>query len=126
MTETVPTSVETSSPEALTMLPSMLPAKCEPSVSSSVRLESLPTLIAPASCWAIALSAATLLPPLQPSAQTESRMSSASSLTTSTPSSVMTALVLVTWKTWPLLLVSVPPVIVKWLVPLAASPDMDW
>ena len=45
---------------------------------------------------------------------------------TVTPERVMMALVLVTWNTWPLRLVRVPPVMVKELVPLSASPDMDW
>ena len=84
-----------------------------------------PTLIAPESFWAEALSSAVLPPPLQPSSQTESRTLSLSLFVISTPESVMTALVLVTWNTWPLLLVRLPPVIVKAEVPLAASPDMD-
>ena len=105
VTETVPVSVETVPPEALTMLPSMLPVKLLPSVRLSVSLESPPTLIAPDRTCAMAFKVAVLLPPLQPSAQTESRMLSPSSLTMLTFFSVMTALVLVTWKTWPFLLV---------------------
>ena len=109
VTETVPVSVETVPPEALTMLPSMLPSmlpvKLLPSVRLSVSLESPPTLIAPDRTCAMAFRVAVLLPPLQPSAQTESRMLSPSSFAILTFLSVMTALVFVTWKTWPFLLV---------------------
>ena len=63
--------------------------------------------------------------PFQPSSHTESSTFSASSLVISTPVRVMIAWVLVTWKTWPLLLVRLPPVMVKAEVPESASPDMD-
>ena len=126
VTDTVPVFVETVSPAALTMYPSTYPVKEDPSVRFSVREESLPTRMAPDSSCAEALRTAVFPPPVQPSPQTESRTFSASSFTIFTPSRVMTALVFVTWKTCPLRLVMLPPVMVKWLVPLSASPDMDW
>ena len=105
VTDTEPVSVETVAPEALTMLPSMLPVKLLPSDRFSVSLESLPALIAPDRTCAMAFRVAVLLPPLQPSAQTESRTLSSSSFVMLTFLSVMTALVFVIWKTWPFLLV---------------------
>ena len=79
----------------------------------------------PLRLWPTAFSSAMFEAPFQPSAHTLSRMSSASSLTSSTPVSVMTAWVFVTWNMWPFWLVRLPPVMVKWDVPLSASPDMD-
>ena len=53
-------------------------------------------------------------------------MFSLSRFVISTPVRLMIAFVLVTWKTCPFLLVSVPPVMVNEDVPESASPDIDW
>ena len=126
VTSTVPTSVETVSPLAFSISPLIAPVNVEPLVRLSVKVESLPTRMVPSSVWPVALSVATLPAPLQPSAHTDNRMLAASSLTSFTPSRLMIALVLVTWKMWPFLLVSVPPVMLNDEVPLSASPDIDW
>ena len=125
-TTTVPTSVETVSPLALVMFPPIVPVKLDPSVRLSVSCESLPTRIVPSRVWLVALSVAVFVSPFQPSAQTESRIFSESLLIIFTLSRLITAVVFVTWKTWPFLLVSVPPFIVNTDVPLSASPDIDW
>ena len=124
-TLTVPTSDETCVPAALMISPLTVPSKEEPFFRVMVRVELLPTSRAPAIFWASATSSAMLDAPLQPSSQTESRMS-LPSLTSFTPLSVMTAWVFVTWNICPLRLVRLPPVMVKEEVPLSASPDMDW
>ncbi len=125
VTSTLPTPVETVSPFAFVMLPLTAPVKAEPSVRFSVSAESSPTRISPESVCAFAFRVAVLLPPLQPTAHTESSTFELSVFVMATPESVITAPVLVTWNTWPLLLKRLPPVIVKEEVPPAASPDMD-
>ena len=60
--------------------------------------------------------------PVQPSSHTERRTPEPESSIV-TPSKFIMAVVFVTWKRWPLLLTSEPPVMEKVEVPLAASPD---
>ena len=88
--------------------------------------ESLPTSRSPVRVWFLAFSVAELLRPLHASSQTDIRTFSESVLLISTPSSVIAALVFVTWNTWPTLLLRAPPVILKTLAPFDASPDIDW
>ena len=123
---TVPAWVETTDPLALVISPDTAPVKAEPSVSSSVNVALLPTSTRPSRVCPLAFRTAVFPAPVQPSSQTERSTFPLSSLTIFTPLSVMTALVLVTWNTWPLFEVRLPPVMVKAEVPLSASPDMDW
>ena len=100
LTLTVPTSVETVAPLALTISPLMLPVKVVESEKLSVKVESSPTRISPVSSWPPALSVAIFEAPVQPSSHTDRRTPSPLSLIV-TPSKLMTALVFVTWKTCP-------------------------
>ena len=122
---TVPMLVDTLVPLPLVMVPLVLPLNVDEPDSVIVSVESSPTSTSPSSVWSVALSVATLLAPDQPSSQTEMSTSS-DEFVMSTPESAMVASVFVTWNVWPLLLVRLPPVIVKALVPSLASPDCDW
>ena len=101
LTLTVPTSLETVVPFALVMEPEILPVNVVESVRLSVKVESSPTKISPSKVCALALSVAIFDAPLQPSSQTLKITPSPLSLIV-TPLRLITALVLVTWKTCPL------------------------
>ena len=99
LTDTVPTFVDTVSPSAFVMLPSIAPSKVDPFVRFNVNSESSPTRIVPERIWSSALSVAILLSPVHPSAHTERRMLSESALLMLTLERLMTAFVFVTWNT---------------------------
>ena len=122
---TVPTVVETVSPLALVISPKILPVKVELSEILSVKVELSPTRISPLKVCESALSVAIFDAPLQPSSQTDNKTLLLSALVMVTLLRLITALVLVTWKTCPLLLLRVPPLIEKVEVPSAASPLCD-
>ena len=124
LTLTVPTSLETVVPALLVIEPLTAPVKVEPFVKFSVSVESSPTKISPSRVCSLALSVAMFDAPLQPSSHTLKRTPVPLSLIV-TFVKLITALVFVTWKTCPLVLLIVPFVIVKVEVPSAASPDCD-
>ena len=95
----MPTLLETEEPEALVILPLIEALRVEESVKLNTKLESEPTKIVPERYCESALRVAALEAPLQPSSQTESKTASESLLLIVTFSRVITALVLVTWKT---------------------------
>ena len=93
-----------------------------------VRVEALSTRILPARVWPVVFMVT--LPPFEPelpqlSELARSKYPDESLLVMVTPERVIVVVVLVTWKISPLVLVILPPVMVKVLAPSDASPDWD-